>query len=107
MNFYNTINAQSPQLDMFVFKVSAQTKRVLDLFTQNPDKWFTTREAHELYVSIYPPVEKKGKVYHEPHDSIKRAMTDLTEVWHLEKCSKDLMVMGDMGKPVYRWRLKK
>lgn len=101
--FYNTINADGQQLLRFEETAKQQRDRVLEIFQLNAHRSLTTREAHLIYITKYDGFRSDSM--QTPHDSIKRAITDLTDDLALTKNTKDQMVAGPYGKPVYTWRI--
>ncbi|MBA2648212.1 MAG: hypothetical protein H0U75_01215 [Legionella sp.] len=103
-NFFNTISAEGQQLISFDNTAHQQRERVLDIFQLNAHRSMTTREAHLIYISKYDGFRSDSMP--TPHDSIKRAITNLTTAFELTKNSKEEMVSGLYGKPVFTWRIK-
>jgi hypothetical protein len=85
-----------------------QEERVIEIFRLNKFRSLNTREVHAIYMVIHDqllPIERKT-----PHDSIKRAITNLTarkdgQEPHLVKNGKSEMVMGPYGVKVCTWKL--
>ena len=86
--FYNTINAEGETLNLFHHQAETQTEAILRLFKQK--------------MSLSP-----GQVFNHfdgryPITSIRRAITDLTTLGHLEKT--ELQIKGLYNKPEYVWK---
>ena len=90
--YYNTNHEVGDELAESREKASRQRDLVLALFRSNPG---ASMAPHQVLRAV--------AVAGTPITSIRRAMTDLTALGHLEKTSD--MVMGDFGKKVHTWRL--
>lgn len=101
--FYNTVHAEGQLLLNYEATAKLQRERVLEIFQLNAHRSMSTREAHLIYVTKYDGLRKD--VMQTPHDSVKRAISDLTDELELVKGSKDARVMGPYGKLIYTWSI--
>lgn len=90
-SFFDTIKSTEPDLTKFESDAKSQEATILELF-QKGGKY--TPLAAERITGIN-------------HDSVKRAMTVLTNKGKLIKLGKEEMVMESRGKMNHRWELKK
>ena len=90
--YHNTTDLQGQQLMNEIANSDKQEVKVLNFFMAHPG-------------SSYAPHEIKGHVLPScPITSVRRAMTNLTNIKLLVKTSEK--VIGEHGKPVYTWRLR-
>ena len=93
LTFYNTIDLSSQELVTAKVSVTKQADRVLDIMRKK-NKSMTPFEVHFFYIQQYPNC---------PVTSIRRAMTNLTELGKLFKTTDKKIEF--YGKPNYKWQI--
>lgn len=92
--FYNTIN--DPNKSELDIQANTQAEKIYKFFKNNPFKEFTPFDVQRrMRIQL---------IINSPITSIRRAITDLTEVGLLEKTGNKKP--GIYGKNNYTWRLK-
>ena len=92
--FFNTTNLKGDELKHRRFKAGCQTDKVLQYFTDRPDRDYTPQEVQTNCAEFWDT----------PITSIRRAMTDLTKAGYLVKT--DNKRMGNYNELTYTWKLK-
>jgi len=90
-SFYNIINASGDTLHAFETNAQSQEEIILNFFKEHPVTAYTPATIHK---TVLPKA---------PITSVRRAMTNLTKAYQLEKT--DIQGQGDYDKPNYMWRL--
>lgn len=92
MYFYNTTNAQQPELGAYQRKALNQDEAVLHYF----------RSASGIPIT---PEDVKccDKFKDAPITSVRRSFSNLQKRGLIEKT--DVQVIGQYGRPIYTWRL--
>lgn len=105
-NYYNTNKTEEPQLSKSDAIAKQQKQRVWEIFKLNGARKLSTRDAHNIYLTKYEGFNKS--TIQTPHDSIKRAISDLTDIGLLIKNGKEDMVDGPYpGKRIHTWKLNR
>jgi len=91
LTFFNTVNESGKELQDCIDKVKSQADRILDLMPQGVE--LTPPDVHKLY---------EAKYGHVPITSIRRAMTDLSNLGKLEKCNSQRREA--YGVKNYKWK---
>lgn len=93
--YYNTNNEAGATLETSKKKAKKQHEKIFYFFVKHEGKSFTPCEILEkLYSKTKTPIT-----------SVRRTMTDLTEIGYLIKQGKDKMKLGYQGKMVHTWKL--
>ena len=90
MTYYNTTNVQGDLLAEYKSKAKTQNEKIEELF----------RTRRRFLMT--PSFVQKTILPNAPVTSIRRAMTNLTELGHLEKTDKTFK--GPYGRPEHAWR---
>ena len=91
--YYNTNHEEGETLERSRGQAANQDERVLSFFREHPDDCFSREEINRR---VLPEA---------PYTSAQRSITNLTNAGFLEKTV--LMTMGQWGKMVYLWRLRR
>lgn len=91
LTFFNTVNESGKELQDCIAKVKNQADRILDLMPQGVE--LTPHDVHRLYLGKYGSV---------PITSIRRAMTDLSNIGKLEKCNSQRREAYGVNN--YKWK---
>ena len=91
--YYNTTGLSGEALEKQTVKTGTQNWRILQWFKNNPGEWTPSE--------VWQRINLPGV----PLTSIRRAITDLTDLYYLVKT--DTMRQGLYGKPEGCWRVKK
>lgn len=92
-SFHNTIDLFDGPLIDAMTKAVTQEDVILSFFKAYPDCDFTPPEVLKACFNDNTPIT-----------SVRRSMTNLTNIRHLEKT--DIQRIGLYGTPNYTWRLK-
>ena len=90
---HNTTNMQGDELHKREFKNGSQTRAILNFFQAHSYESFTPWE-----------IQKAMNLSRVPITSIRRAITDLTDMGYLIKT--DIRRVGDYGEMCYAWTVK-
>jgi hypothetical protein len=91
--YHNTLNLFGSELKKRVLKAEGCTAKVLELYANSPNITITPWEAFQKLSSKWPIT------------SIRRSISDLTDLNHLEKTNEKRI--GPYDEPNYAWRLRK
>lgn len=94
LDFYNTIHESGQVLKSSQEQAQKQGERVHNIFLMHRNCAFTPAEIHSAYERLYDRT---------PLTSIRRAITNLTELGKLRKLPE--MKEGIYGKPNHKWQL--
>ncbi len=95
--FHDTVPLPLEQLEKGRRKAIRQKDRILNIFRQYPETWFTPYEIHEIYERVYRYILIT---------SVRRSITDLTleGTGRLRKGSIEDQVREKWGTNNNRWR---
>lgn len=93
MDYYNTTHLEGEELINEILNAKGQESKVLSFFMDHPDNSFA---PHEIKANVLP---------HCPITSSRRAITNLTKGAKV-LTKTNLQVLGEHGKPVYKWKLR-
>ena len=96
--FYNTIQSTGQQLIDFTEAAKTSKLAVLEVFCEFKEQSFTPFEIHAI-------LTKKGYKY--PITSIRRAITNLTDINELVMNDKSQQQIGNYGVPNNTWKFNK
>ena len=91
LEFFNTINLNGNDLKKSIMKAESQGNRILGIMS-DLQVAVTPAEVHQIYTGIFNDV---------PITSIRRAITNLTNLGYLKKT--EFKAVGNYGAINYKW----